>query len=78
MANSSDTRIWEGLSDVFMQTWHDLDIYMTEYATNGTLDLGTERPMVSFIAAPTPDSAVAEAVYRWRIECAVRGIPAFA
>lgn len=59
---------------VFTETWTRLDVEMTQCAYEGILNLGIERPLVTYIPAPSANSAIAEAVYRWRIECAVRGI----
>lgn len=65
---------YEHMDEEFHMTWMQLDTEMTQCSYEGILDLGLERPLVSYIPAPTPNSAVAEAVYRWRIECAIRGI----
>jgi hypothetical protein len=58
----------------YLQAWGWLDQEMNHCTNEGILDLGTDRPLVTCIPAPTANQAVAEAVYRWRIETAVRGI----
>lgn len=64
----------DGVSDAHLQAWKDIDIEVSTFVREGILDLHLDRPLATFIPAPTANGAVAEMMKRWQIECAVRGL----